>query len=133
MQKETSSNTRQAHRLIGVGALSAMLGVAAGAFGAHGLKRVLDAAQLTTWDTAVTYLFIHSLGLLLVGILHKVSPRRCHVTAGWLIMAGIVLFSGSLILLALTSIRWLGAITPVGGVCFIAAWLVLAVCYLLRR
>lgn len=115
---------------IGIGALGAMIGVATGAFGAHGLKNILGSTQLATWDTAVTYLFIHALGLLLIGMLERTTPRRCHAIAGWTMLSGMVIFSGSLFLLALTSTRWLGAITPVGGVCFIAAWLILAVCHL---
>ena len=98
------------------------LGVALGAFGAHGLKNaVSDPSLLDTWETAARYHLIHALALGLVAM-HPTQPKW----AGGLFVAGLVFFSGSLYTLVLTEQRWLGAITPIGGVCFIAGWLVLA-------
>ena len=118
--------------IIGLGAVSAFLSVAAGAFGAHALKQTLAADMLTVFHTAVEYQFFHSLGLIAIGLLQLVSPRRCHTAAAWLMLAGIFLFSGSLYALSLTGIRWLGMITPLGGTGFLIAWLILAGCYLTR-
>ncbi|HLJ51579.1 MAG TPA: DUF423 domain-containing protein [Bryobacteraceae bacterium] len=96
------------------------LGVILGAFGAHALKSRLDPESLGIWEKAVFYHFVHALGLLVVSRIPKTDG------VGWLLVAGIVLFSGSLYLLATTGIRILGAVTPLGGLCFIAAWLLLA-------
>jgi len=115
---------------IGLGALGCFLAVATGAFGAHALKTVLDAGMMEVWHTAVQYLFFHSLGLMLVGALHHISARHCHKIAGGLMLAGIALFSGSLFALSLSGITWLGMITPVGGLCFLVAWLILGLGYL---
>ena len=115
---------------IGLGALSAFISVAAGAFGAHALKQVLDTDMLAVYQTAVDYQFFHSIGLIAIGILHKVSPRQSHSSSAWAMLAGIIIFSGSLYVLSTTGIRWLGMITPVGGICFLAAWLILALSYL---
>jgi uncharacterized membrane protein YgdD (TMEM256/DUF423 family) len=99
-----------------------------GAFGAHGLRDRLDTYSMGVYEKAVFYQFVHALGLLIVSLLPRfglVAPAP----AGWvcgLLATGILLFSGSLYLLAVTGVRVLGAITPVGGVAFIAAWLVLA-------
>ena len=112
-------------QLLLLGSLNAFLAVALGAFGAHGLKATLSAEALQTWNTAVQYHFFHALGLLLIALLVEKLPAA--VTAGWIMFAGIVLFSGSLYLLSLSGIRILGAITPFGGLCFLAAWLWLAV------
>jgi len=104
------------------------LAVMLGAFGAHGLRDKLDAYSLTVYEKAVFYHFIHALGLLIVSFLPKTGTFSEFATS-WvcgLLLAGIILFSGSLYLLAITGNRWLGAITPIGGVAFIAAWLVLA-------
>ena len=115
---------------IGLGALSAFICVAAGAFGAHALKQVLDTDMLAVYHTAVDYQFFHSIGLMAIGILHKISPRRSHSVAAWTMLAGIIIFSGSLYILSTTGIKWLGMITPIGGVSFLAAWLILALSYL---
>lgn len=111
-----------------LGALNMFLAVGAGAFGAHGLRGVLSTEMLSVWQTAVTYQIAHALGLLALAAL---SPRFGHgsavwTTAGWLMFAGIVLFSGSLYLLSGTGVRWLGAITPLGGAAFLLAWLLVA-------
>lgn len=108
--------------LVAIAALNMIIAVGAGAFGAHGLKRVLDADMLAVWHTAVTYHVMHALGMLLIALL---MPRFGHgllSVAGWVMLAGIALFSSSLYSLALTGTRILGAITPVGGVAFIVAW-----------
>ena len=112
-------------QLVIVGALMMLIGVGAGAFGAHGLKRVLSADMLAIWQTAVLYQLIHALGLLLIAAL---SSRIAGPLPGWsglLMLAGIILFSGSLYILALSGVKWLGAITPLGGVAFIVAWALL--------
>ena len=105
-----------------LGACFGGLGVAAGAFGAHTLKSILPAEMLNVFETAVRYQMYHALALLAVGsVLHR-QPGEASQTAGWLFVAGIVLFSGSLYLLAFSGIRWLGAITPLGGLAFILGW-----------
>ena len=124
------SNTRFPNLVIGIGALSAMLAVCAGAFGAHALKEILTPVLLNTYHTAVDYQFMHSLGLIIIGILYKQSPQPFLKKVTLLMMTGIILFSGSLFTLSLTGIKWLGMITPFGGLCFIIAWLILAWCYL---
>ncbi len=109
-------------------ALAGALGVALGAFGAHALKRRLSADQSSTFATGVQYQMYHALALGLVGeVVARSGPMGLVVIAGWLFVLGIVLFSGSLYALVLTRTRWLGAITPFGGVAFIAGWLCLAV------
>ena len=110
------------------GAILMALAVGLGAFGAHGLKDKLDAYRMSVYEKAVFYHFIHALGILITSFLPKTGTFSEFAT-DWVctfLLAGIVLFSGSLSLLALTGNRWLGAITPVGGVCFIAGWLALA-------
>jgi uncharacterized membrane protein YgdD (TMEM256/DUF423 family) len=110
-----------------VGALLMALGVAFGAFGAHALKDKLDAYSMTVYEKAVFYHFVNALGILLVALLARTSAIS--VTAqsrvGWLLLMGIVLFSGSLYVLAMSGIRILGAITPLGGIAFITGWLFL--------
>jgi uncharacterized membrane protein YgdD (TMEM256/DUF423 family) len=97
--------------------------VLAGAFGAHALKDYLTPELIAVYHTAVEYQFYHALGLLAVGILVKSMPdSRALKWSGALMIVGIVLFSGSLYVLSVTGIRWLGAVTPLGGVAFIAAW-----------
>ncbi|MCF6437044.1 DUF423 domain-containing protein [Pseudoalteromonas sp. MMG022] len=102
-----------------------MLSVMLGAFAAHGLKRHLDEYALSIFKTASDYQMTHGLALLAVALLLKWGVKVN--LSGWLLIAGIALFSGSLYLLALTGVKWLGAITPLGGLCFIAAWIVLIV------
>lgn len=103
------------------------LAVAFGAFGAHGLKSKLTEEMLTIYETGVRYHFYHALGVLLLGVIAQYLPNSTLLEwSGWLMILGIFIFSGSLYLLALTEVRWMGAITPIGGLCFIAAWIVLA-------
>ena len=105
-------------------AISGFLAVAMGAFGAHGLKDILSVEMMAVYRTAVDYQMWHALGLGLVAILKLQFPESNHLKwAGMLMFGGIVLFSGSLYLLAILNIRWLGMITPIGGVCFLLAWL----------
>lgn len=112
------------------GAWALALGVIIGAFGAHGLRGRLDAYSLDVYQRAVLYHFVHALGILITGALAASGAiaRRSANWAGGLLLAGVVLFSGSLYVLAITGNRMLGAITPFGGVAFIAGWIVLAIC-----
>lgn len=110
-----------------LGSINAFLAVALGAFGAHALKSRLAPELLTIWQTGVTYHLAHALGLLLIGVLlHQHAEGFFIRWAGWLLLAGIVLFSGSLYLLAITGVRALGAITPLGGVALLGGWAALA-------
>ncbi|MDJ0809394.1 MAG: DUF423 domain-containing protein [Desulfobacterales bacterium] len=114
--------------LIFCGALCAALSVILGAFGAHGLKSRLPPEILATFETGVQYQFYHALGLILIGIVVQFTKASAMVTAaGWLMLAGIVLFSGSLYAICFSGIRSLGMITPVGGMAFIVAWVLLAI------
>lgn len=117
------------HKLfVFIGALTAALAVALGAFGAHALKARLAPDLLAVYHTAVQYHFYHALGLVLVGLALTHWPDSMWARAsGWSMLAGIVLFSGSLYLLVATGQRWLGAVTPIGGLAFIAAWVCLAI------
>lgn len=98
------------------------IGVILGAFGAHGLQARLSAAQLASWETAVKYHLIHSVALLALALFAAQSERSIQLPA-WAFSLGIVLFSGSIYLLVLTGQRWLGPVTPIGGLCLIAGWL----------
>ena len=110
-----------------IGALSMALAVGLGAFGAHGLKSRLTPDLLAIWHTGVDYHFYHALGLLLVAVSMGFFPEATGLRwAAGLMLAGMLVFSGSLYVLALTGLRWLGAITPLGGLSLIAAWLVMA-------
>lgn len=115
------------HRtFLALGSISALLAVAAGAFGAHALRGRLGPGPLATFETGVRYQMFHALGLLGVAWAASHLPGRLAAAAGWLFVAGTVLFSGSLYLLALGGARWLGAVTPVGGAAFLAGWACLA-------
>jgi uncharacterized membrane protein YgdD (TMEM256/DUF423 family) len=109
-----------------LGAISAGAAVTLGAFGAHGLRARLGPDLLATFEVGVRYQMYHALALLAVAWAHGRWPGGGTALAGWLFVAGTVVFSGSLYLLALTGQKWLGAITPLGGLAFIAGWLVLA-------
>ena len=114
-------------RFLLLGALSGLLAVAAGAFGAHALRAVLTPDLLAVFETGARYQMYHALALLLVALLSATAPQRLIAAAGWCFVLGTLLFSGSLYLLALTGIRWWGAVTPVGGVCFLVGWGLLGV------
>jgi uncharacterized membrane protein YgdD (TMEM256/DUF423 family) len=109
-----------------IGSLSAVIGVALGAFGAHGLKARLSGDLLATFEVGVRYQMYHALALLAVAWACTKWPGTAVTTAGWLFVAGTILFSGSLYALSLTGARWLGAITPVGGLALLGGWLCLA-------
>ncbi len=108
---------------LALGGAAALLAVALGAFGAHALKSRLAPEMLAVWHTGIEYHVLHALGLLAVGLVGAQLPESAPLRwSGWLMLAGIVLFSGSLYALALSGERWLGAVTPVGGISFLAAW-----------
>ena len=109
-----------------LGAVNAFLSVAAGAFGAHALKARLPTDLLAIFETGARYHMYHSLGLIAIGLVAQLRPSPLLSSAGWAMVAGIVLFSGSLYALALTGGRVLGAITPLGGVGFLVGWALLA-------
>ena len=111
---------------LALGAIAAFIGVALGAFAAHGLKNRLDPAMLATFEIGVRYHMYHALALLGVAWAASRSPGAWVNASGWLFVAGIVVFSGTLYALALTGARWLGAVTPLGGLAFLAGWLCLA-------
>jgi uncharacterized membrane protein YgdD (TMEM256/DUF423 family) len=115
---------------ISIGALSGFVAVAAGAFGAHALRDRLSADMLQVFQTGVTYQMYHALALVGVGMLlarYSIDGSPWLSAAGWLFIVGSVLFSGSLYLLSLSGTTWLGAVTPLGGVAFLAGWLALAI------
>jgi uncharacterized membrane protein YgdD (TMEM256/DUF423 family) len=117
-----------ASAIVKIGAISAGLAVVAGAFGAHGLEKTLDARGLQLWETAAKYQMYHGIALVAVGIWEAVSgSSRSIKIAAWAFLIGTILFSGSLYALALSGITKLGAITPLGGVGFIVGWIALAV------
>ena len=118
-----------------IGAIFLALAVGLGAFGAHALKDRLDAYSLGVWEKAVFYHFIHALGVLVVSMLPRTGtfPLNGASSVCWLLSAGVLIFSGSLYTLALTGVRSMGAITPIGGLCFIAAWLLLAYYFIAQR
>jgi uncharacterized membrane protein YgdD (TMEM256/DUF423 family) len=111
--------------LIAIGALNAALAVAAGAFGAHGLRDRLEPRALEIFETGARYQMYHALAMILAGLLAARGLAGAS-TAGWLFLAGIAIFSGSLYALSLTDVKVLGAITPLGGVAFLAGWVWLA-------
>jgi uncharacterized membrane protein YgdD (TMEM256/DUF423 family) len=110
-----------------LGAVLALIAVAAGAFGAHALRSHLAPDLLAVFETGVRYQFFHALALILVALAMDGAPSRALAAAGWLFAIGTVIFSGSLYALALTGVRVLGAITPLGGLCFLAGWIAMAV------
>lgn len=105
-----------------LGAVYGLLGVACGAFGAHALRARLAPDLLAVYHTGVEYQFYHALALLAVGLLAQQRDALALTVAGWCFVLGVLLFSGSLYLLALSGTRWLGAITPLGGLLFLAGW-----------
>jgi len=130
---DDSSNTKgaimTARMMLTLGAVAAFLGVALGAFGAHALRARLSEQLLHTWETAVQYHLVHALGLLVLGLtllLHSGPAPLLRWSAGFM-LAGMVLFSGSLYLLCLSGVRWLGAVTPLGGTALLIAWVLFGV------
>ncbi|MCZ8204271.1 DUF423 domain-containing protein [Gemmatimonas sp.] len=109
-----------------IGALSAGISVAAGAFGAHALRERVEPRLLEVFETGARYQMYHALALFAVAWVVSRAPSTVGTAAGWLFLAGTLLFSGSLYAMTFTGIRALGAITPLGGVCFIAGWVCLA-------
>lgn len=111
-----------------LGAINAALAVALGAFGAHGLEGKISDKYLEVWKTGVQYHMFHAIGLFVVALLLAKAPQSSFLsTSGWLMMAGIILFSGSLYVLSISGIKVLGAITPLGGVAFITAWILIVI------
>lgn len=110
---------------LSIGAINLAMAVASGAFASHGLKGQLSAEQMAWWQTGTQYFFYHALGLLIVGLLIRLKLAPTGVA--WCLQMGIVLFTGSLYLMALGLPRWLGAITPIGGTLFIVGWVWLAI------
>ncbi|SFF20447.1 DUF423 domain-containing protein [Thermoflexibacter ruber] len=120
-------------KFIMLGAILAMLGVMIGAFGAHALKPILEAnSRVDTFETAVKYHFYHALGLLFIGLFSHRQPSKWLSYAGNCLLAGVIIFSGSLYALCLSGITFLGAITPIGGVCMIAGWFLVVVAVIKR-
>ena len=111
-----------------LGSVNMFLVVILGAFGAHGLKERLSPEMMAIYQTGIQYHFYHAIGLLIVGILSFFLQMSSLIQwSGLMMLTGIIIFSGSLYLLSITEVRWLGAITPVGGTVFVAAWFLLAV------
>jgi len=110
----------------GLGCVSAFVAVALGAFGAHGLRARLSPEMMAVFQTGVQYHMAHALALILVGLIMGRMDGWLIQTAGWMFVAGIVFFSGSLYALAVTGVTILGAITPIGGLCFLIGWACLA-------
>lgn len=116
---DTNSSSR---RLIMIGCIVAGIGVAAGAFGAHMLKSILEPPMLAAYDTATRYQMYHAFGMVLVGMAIRVYDDRRLAIAGWLFAMGMLLFCGSLYGIALAGLKWLGPLTPLGGLTFILGW-----------
>ena len=117
-----------ANRWLATGAVLAGLGVAAGAFGTHALAGRLAPDLLDVFETATRYHLLHAVALLVVGLaVERGAGSRLWNVAGWLFSVGILVFAGSLYGLSLSGARWLGAVTPIGGACFLAGWAVAAV------
>jgi uncharacterized membrane protein YgdD (TMEM256/DUF423 family) len=124
-------NNEIAVRFLGLlGSLFGLLAVALGAFGAHGLRGRLSPQELATFETGVRYQMYHALALLLVAFFIARGGPGSSQAAGWAFVLGILLFPGSLYLMVLTGARWLGPITPVGGVAFLVGWLLLGLSFL---
>jgi len=115
-----------AQRFLVLGSILAGLGVAAGAFGAHALKDILDLPMLQVFETATRYVMYHAFGLCIVSWAIDRYPEQRLEKSGWLFLIGILLFSGSLYVVSLAGIRWMGAVTPIGGLAFMTGWLLLA-------
>lgn len=111
---------------VSVGAIAAMLGVILGAFGAHGLRKRVEADAMAVYQTGVQYQLYHALAIIVIGEFLRATSNGLLFTAEWFLVIGIVIFSGSLYALALTGIKRWGMITPLGGLSFIIGWALLA-------
>ncbi len=109
-----------------LGCLSAFIGVALGAFGAHGLREKVSTEMLTVFETGVRYQMYHAFGLIAVAWICAQWPQSNAAVSGWFFLGGTIFFSGSLYLMTFAGARWLGAVTPIGGLLFLAGWLWLA-------
>lgn len=127
------SSPDRERRFLLLGAVSGFLSVALGAFGAHALKDALPADRLAAFETGVRWQSVHALAILAAGLFSRRGPGRMAPAAGWLFVLGTVIFSGSLYVLALSGVRAWGAVTPVGGVVWLAAWACLALAGVKRR
>jgi uncharacterized membrane protein YgdD (TMEM256/DUF423 family) len=129
MERTSKPSLNHSARLaILIGIIGSGLGVALGAFGAHGLKQILSVHSLQIYQTAVDYQMWHSLALILIGLTCQlIPPSRLLTMSACFMLSGIILFSGSLYLLAITETRWLGMITPFGGVALLIAWILFAI------
>jgi uncharacterized membrane protein YgdD (TMEM256/DUF423 family) len=114
-------------KFLALGAFLALIGVVSGAFGAHLLKKYLEADLLAVFETAVRYQMYHAFAILISAVVMKLYPGKWVVRAIWLFLAGIIVFSGSLYTLSLTGIRGLGGVTPFGGLAFLGGWFCLIV------
>lgn len=114
------------YRIIQIGAINGFLTVAFGAFGAHGLKSMISPQMLSVFQTAVQYHGLHALALIGVGLMIRQTDNKTARFAAYAFLLGTLLFCGSLYLMAVTGIRWLGAITPIGGLSFLVAWALFA-------
>ena len=124
-RRDTSNMTRW---FLFLGSINMCLVVSFGAFGAHALKPRLSSDMMAVYQTGLQYHFYHAIGLLIIPLVLRLVPSSRSIQwAAWLMLAGIILFSGSLYALSLTGIRWLGMITPLGGTAFICAWLLFAI------
>jgi uncharacterized membrane protein YgdD (TMEM256/DUF423 family) len=124
MSASLNANSR---RFIIIAGISGFIMVVLGAFGGHALKEILSAEQLGIWDVAVKYQMVHTVALLAIALLMMVKQNKILSWAAWAFVEGIVLFSGSLYLLAYLDVSWLGMITPFGGLAFLLGWLLLIV------
>jgi uncharacterized membrane protein YgdD (TMEM256/DUF423 family) len=116
--------------LVGIGAVLGLIGVGAGAFGAHGLEGRLDEEALATWDLAARYQMVHAVAIFAAGIARSsalsMASGKLWAVGVWLLVGGVAVFSGTLYALALTGIGWLGAVTPIGGTALLVGWAALA-------
>lgn len=118
----------EARPIIVAGAVLAFLGVLLGAFGAHALKHRIDPELLAVYQTGVQYHIVHAIGIILVGVLvHALPSSKSLPIAGWTMVGGVIVFSGSLYVLSLTGIRAFGIVTPLGGFALLMAWLLMAI------
>ena len=112
---------------ITIGAISGCIVVILGAFGAHGLKDILNPYGKVIFEKAILYQMFHTIAILILGIISKIMPEVQLQLAGFAFILGIIIFSGSLYILAITGIKWLGMITPIGGALFIIGWILLII------